>query len=153
NQAYLVILSQQGPDKVCLRVVSRDVGHRMIAYHEMDATAPVQLGIPALNEPCNFVVLLHGAEDRVFELPNLIQSRVCMNLDPRDEVFDALVFGSNDFTTKCLWLVWIQEGTAFVATGVWSGQKYALQWVPTISQCGTLRQVQLHAVSTEEHVE
>jgi hypothetical protein len=148
SKTYLVILSQMAPDKVCLRVISRELGFRMIDYYWLTVIEPARLAACALSCMTDFAVLCHGNSYRLFALPNLVGAS-SIPYGPSEEVPEIVIHGRLD--AKNLWMLAIYDRRAELLTGhpprrTVQSYTYTPLWVPGVNQESTLAQVPLHAV-------
>lgn len=148
SMSYLLILSMMGPDKVCLRVISRRIGYRMLDYYWLDVTAPARLAIPAINSNADFAILCHGREYRKFSLPNLVGSGGD-TFGASEATPEAVLFGTVDAKSATPWMLAFYDRRAELLTsdtGPLRPQSYTPIWTPGASASSSLRQIPLQAV-------
>jgi hypothetical protein len=154
SRTYLLILSEMGPDKVCLRVISRQVGYRMIDYYWLTVAAPTRLALPALNSKSDRAMLCHGNEYRLFTLPNLIADSSNL-FSEDDEVPESVLYGMLDGRPTTLWMLALYDHHAELSTGLpphRKTHKVSLSWTPAVGTGSTLLQAPLRGVMVQAGV-
>jgi tetratricopeptide (TPR) repeat protein len=148
SKTYVVILSQMGPSKVCVRLVSRTVGYRSINHTQLDVIGPAFLAAPAVNGTPDQVIVCNGANAVWLKLPNLIAQT--LPLSNNDDGPSAVICGLRIPEEPALtWLLTISDYRADFHLGYpWSGQPttFTTSRMFGLNEDNTLNQIPLHAV-------
>ena len=147
QRKYLVILSQLGPDKVCVRALSRDLGFRMMSYHLQNVDGPAQLALAATPSHSQYAVLCNNdGECHYYTLPNLICVRTIAFDQPG--VLHVIVHGTLDARQSSWWILAISgDYSELFMERERPSQKLGniLWWVPTLGEGSTLLQIPVWA--------
>lgn len=142
GKSHVVILSQAGADRVCLRALGRDIGFRSCAYHH-ELVASARLAQPALNNLGNVALLYHGNACRYFALPNLVSSETSELCQFEDNLL-AVVHGQPAGAQPVRWVLPIVNDQLF--TDRHAVKPISIGWRLDCHDDSTLAQLPLHAI-------
>jgi tetratricopeptide (TPR) repeat protein len=148
NKTHLLILSDQGPDKVCLRTVSCEIGYRSIANTLQTVQGPPRLATSALNSQAVLTLLQHGSVFCYFTLPNLVGTH-SFEIDFAGSFASAVFHGTFDPKIYRRLVIPIVNGMADIYLEGRVIRSIVLGWEPGAIETNTLKQPPLHVVQIE----
>jgi hypothetical protein len=109
---YMTILSQAGPHRACLSIVSRSVGFRMLNYQHIVSDGPTWLCTHVEDRSSHLIGVCTSGRFHLYRGPELVMAQAAMDLENGGDVPHAAVMGPSDFSPRRAWLVALYPGRA-----------------------------------------
>jgi hypothetical protein len=151
---YLAILSQAGPTRACLSIVSPSIGLRMLNYRHLPAEEPAWLCTHVEDRPSDLIGVCSGWTFHLFRGPELVAAQATLDLLSAGDVPVAAVMGPSELSPRQAWLLIFYPGRAD-----WRGDRpmrasssmVGLPWTPAAAADSPLAHPTLHAAWNGGH--
>jgi tetratricopeptide (TPR) repeat protein len=145
---YLAVLSRIAPHRVCLSILSRSIGFRMLNYQHVHVDEHAWLCTHVQDRSSHLIGVCDGRTFELFRAPELVNGG-SLDLIRDGEVAVAAVMGPVEGSSRHAWLLVLYPGGAQYHPDIRGAisQNVDFPWVPTSCGADTLAHPVLHATS------